>query len=111
RTTAGAGATYTYQVPAATPVLSPGGGTFTSPVAVTITDSAPGAAIYYTTDGSTPTTASTPYTRPISVTQTTTIKAMATIPGSTTNAVTSATYTIRVANPTLSVPAGPYPHP
>src|SRR5256885_8422048 len=95
-TSAPASATYTIQVPAATPALSPGGGTFTSSVAVTLTDSTPGAPIYYTTDGSTPTTSSTPYTGPIIVTQTTTVRAIATAPGYTTSALASATYTIQV---------------
>src|SRR5207248_11254726 len=55
-TSAVASATYTIQVPAATPVLSPASGTYTSSVVVTLTDSTPGATIYYTTNGSTPTT-------------------------------------------------------
>src|SRR5205085_3765058 len=76
-----ASAAYTIQVPAATPVLSPAGGTYSSSVSVTITDDTPCATIYYTTDGSTPTTASTSYTGPISVTSTQTIKAIATAPG------------------------------
>src|SRR5438094_958084 len=95
-TSAVASATYTIQVPAATPALSPGGGTFTSAVAVTLTDSTPGATIYYTTDGSTPTTSSTPYTGPITVTTTQTITAIAVAWGYTTSAVASGTYTIRV---------------
>src|SRR5207249_3207890 len=65
----------------ATPVLSPAGGTFTAAVSVTITDSTPGATIYYTTDGSTPTTASTAYTGPVPLTTTTTLKAMAAASG------------------------------
>src|SRR6185503_20267994 len=88
----------------ATPVLSPAGGTFTGPVTVTLTDSTPGATIHYTTDGSTPTGSSTVYTGPITVNQTTTIRAMATASGMTNSAVASATYTIQqqVATPTPS---------
>src|SRR6266581_1794187 len=91
----------------ATPVLSPAGGTFTAAVIVTITDSTPGATIYYTTDGSTPTTASTAYTGPVPLTTTTTLKAMAAASGMTNSSVTSATYTISqaAAPPTFS-PAG-----
>src|SRR2546430_12551242 len=77
----------TYTIQAATPALSPGGGTFTSSVTVTLTDSTPGATIYYTTDGSTPTTASAAYTGPITVTTTQTIKAIAVASGYTTSAV------------------------
>src|SRR5205085_4371188 len=105
-----ASAAYTIQVPAATPVLSPASGTYTPSVSVTISDSTPGAAIYYTTDGSTPTTASTSYTGPISVTSTQTIKAIATAPGYTPSAVASAGYTIQVpaATPVLSPAGGTY---
>src|SRR5205823_9871507 len=107
-TTSGvASATYTIQVPAATPVLSPGGGTFTSSVAVTLTDSTSGATIYYTTDGSTPTTASTPYSGPITVTKTQTVKAIAAAPGFATSALASATYTIQVPAPTSAPRPGP----
>src|SRR5207248_2275903 len=98
-TSAVVSATYTIQVPAATPGLSPGGGTFTSSVSVTLTDSTPGATIYYTTNGSTPTTSSTPYTGPITVTRTQTIKAMGGRSGSPTSSVASVTYTIQVAAP------------
>jgi len=75
---------------------------------VTISDSTPGATIYYTTDGSTPTTASTVYSGPITVTQTTTIKAIAAASGMADSAVASATYTLQAATPTFSPPGGSY---
>jgi hypothetical protein len=81
---------------AATPSFSPASGTYTSPVTVTMSDSTPGATIYYTTDGSTPTTASTVYTGPILVITTTTIKAIAVAPGWSQSPVASATYSILV---------------
>jgi hypothetical protein len=80
--------------PTATPELSPPSGTYSSAQSVTISDSTPGASIYYTTDGSTPTTSSTQYTAPITVSSTETIQAIATASGYSTSAVASATYTI-----------------
>jgi Chitobiase/beta-hexosaminidase C-terminal domain len=44
------------------PTFSPAPGTYTSPTQVTLSDSVSGAQIYYTTDGSTPTTSSNAYT-------------------------------------------------
>lgn len=90
-------ATYTLVAPgaAATPVFSPAGPlTFTNPISVTIATTTPGATIYYTTDGSTPTTSSTVYgTPPIMVSSTQTLNAIATASGFTTSPVGSATYT------------------
>jgi hypothetical protein len=90
-----ASAIYTVQQPVATPTFSPGGGTYTGSVTVTISDATSGATIHYTTDGSTPTTSSAVYTTPLTFTQTTTLKAMAAATGMTNSAVASATYTIR----------------
>jgi len=88
-------ATYTLTLQqAATPTFSPTGGTYTSAQSVALSDTTSGAAIHYTTDGSTPTAASTTYTVPISVTATTTINAMATASGLANSAVASATFTI-----------------
>ena len=101
-----ASATYTIRV--AAPVLGPASGTYSAPVTVTITDSTPGATIFYTADGSTPTTSSTRYTGPISVTRTTTIRAMAAATGMTNSGVSSASYTLKAATPTFDPPAGSY---
>jgi chitobiase/beta-hexosaminidase-like protein len=63
------------------------------PLSVSISSASPGVTIYYTTNGSTPTTASTVYTGPITVVMTTTIKAIAVRAGWSQSAVASATYT------------------
>src|SRR5438046_10584830 len=97
-----------YTILVAPPTFSPASGTHVSSVQVTIADSTPGATIYYTTDGSTPTTSSIVYTGPISVTQTTTLRALATASGMANSTVASATYTIaqKVAQPTGRPAAG-----
>ena len=99
-------ATYTLQ--AAAPTFSPAGGTYNTVQSVALSDTTSGAAIYYTTNGSTPTTASTQYTVPIPVTQTTTINAMATASGLANSAVATATYTLQAATPTFSPAGGTY---
>jgi hypothetical protein len=86
--------------PAATPTFSPVPGTYATTQSVTISDATGGAAIYYTTDGTTPTTASKQYTAAISVAATATIRAIATAPGMNPSAVASATYTIAPLGPT-----------
>jgi hypothetical protein len=70
---------------------------------VTLSDATGGATIYYTTDGSTPTTASSVYTGPITFTQTTTVRLMAAESGMTSSAVASAAYTIQRQSFTLTV--------
>ncbi|MGA3263399.1 MAG: chitobiase/beta-hexosaminidase C-terminal domain-containing protein [Terracidiphilus sp.] len=79
---------------AATPTFSPAAGSYIGIQTVTISDSTPGATIYYTTNGSAPTTSSTPYTGPITVSATETVEAMATIGGGSNSAVATALYTI-----------------
>jgi hypothetical protein len=99
------------QQPAATPVISPASESFNPSVPVTITDSTPGAQIFYTTDGSTPTAASTKYTgTAINVTTTTTINAIATAPNFLQSPVATATYSLvtQAAMPTFSPAPGSY---
>ncbi len=58
------------------PSLSPAPGTVSGPVTVTLSDTGTNHSIYYTTDGSTPTTSSTLYTGPFSVAAGTTVNAI-----------------------------------
>ena len=105
-----ASGTYTIETAAATPTFSPAPGTYASAQQVTLSDTTSGATIYYTTDGSTPTTSSTKYTAAIAVSATTTIKAIAALTGFLNSAVASGTYTIETAaaTPTFSPAPGSY---
>ncbi len=86
----------------ATPTFSIGSGTYSTAQTVSISDATSGAVIYYTTDGSIPTTASTVYHSAITVTNSTTLNVLAVAPGYTNSAVATATYTF---NPYLGTNA------
>ena len=94
---------------AAAPSFNPPAGTYSSTQSVTISDSDASAAIYYTTNGQTPTTASTLYSGPISVNANETIEAIAADPAnwSGSSAVASAAYTISAATPDFEVSVNP----
>jgi hypothetical protein len=89
--------------PAATPVFSPEGGAFAAAQTVSISDATAGAAIYYTVDESTPTISSSLYSGPISVSSTTTLKAIAVASGYLNSAQATATYAILPTSTTLTV--------
>ena len=78
----------------ATPTFSPAGGTYTEAQEVTITCTTEGTRIFYTLDGSEPDDEGTQYTEPITVSETTTIKAIAYDSDDIESNVASATYTI-----------------
>lgn len=77
-----------------TPTFSPAPGTYSTAQSVTISTKTEGATIYYTVDGSEPTTESTAYTEAITVGGTTTIKAIAAKAEYNNSSVASATYKI-----------------
>lgn len=91
------------QQQASIPVFSPAPGTYNAAQVVTITDATPGATIYYTTDGSNPSTTSTKYTQAIPVASTQTLKALATASGYTNSQVATAAYTINGTAGTFSM--------
>ena len=77
----------------ATPTFSPKGGRYAEAQTVSITCATAGATIYYTLDGTAPTTSSTRYTGPITISETKTLKAMAVSDGEE-SATATAKYTI-----------------
>ena len=86
---------YTFVVtPAATPAFNPPAGAYIGGQSVSITTATAGATIYYTLDGTTPSSASTVYTGPVTVSASKTLKAIAVAAGYTTSSVGSADYSI-----------------
>ena len=94
-------------VAAATPSFSPAGGTYPSSQTVTFTDTTPGSTIFYTTDGSTPTTNSLVYTGPLSISSTHTLNAIASANGYMNSSVATAAYTINQPATDFSVAINP----
>jgi hypothetical protein len=94
-TSATATATYTIESRVATPTFSPAAGSYSSAQTVTISTTTPApTTIYYTTNGSAPTSSSTVYSGPITVSASETLKAYATKSGYFDSNVGTAAYTI-----------------
>lgn len=87
--------TQSYCCGAATPKFSVKPGIYSAPVTLRIKDSTRGAVIYYTTDGWTPTDASTRYTGPITIDSTTSLQAIAISPYGGRSRVATAVYTLK----------------
>jgi hypothetical protein len=107
--------TYTINLPTqtATPIFTPAPATYASQQSVTLSCATPGATIHYTLDGSAPTASSTAYAGPITVSATTTVKAIALATGFTESGIASGVYTItppgQVATPSFAPVPGVYP--
>lgn len=102
---------------AAKPKFSVKPGAYSAPVTLKMKDSTRGAVIYYTTDGWTPTAASTRYLGPVTIDATTTLQAVAISPYGGRSRVVTAVYTLNgvppaaaVAQPSVAAPnAGLHP--
>ena len=83
--------------PAPMPAIAPAGGTYSTPLTVTISDSLANAVIYVTTDGSTPTLSSPIYRGPFMLTQTglVTVRAIAGAGGYNTSSAVTANFTLQ----------------
>jgi hypothetical protein len=92
----------------AIPVMSPAGGPYGVEKSVAIATDTSGASIYYTTNGSDPTTSDTLVSGNVSVTQSLTLKARAFKSGMADSVVASEVYTLTAAAPTFSPVQGTY---
>jgi len=89
----------------ATPVFTPVAGVYNNSVDVTISTTTPGATIYFTTDGSEPSDVNgTVYAGPITITATTTIKAIAYKAGWDHSLISNASYVIFIPVQTVETP-------
>src|SRR6185503_15896942 len=88
---------------AATPIFSELSVTYSSAQTVSISSATTGSTIYFTTDGSTPSTSSNRYTGPVTIASSAVLQALAVAPGYTNSGVAKASYVIS----TPQGPAGP----
>ena len=86
----------------AAPTFSVPSGTYNAVQMVTISDTTTGAIIYYTNNGSTPTSSSTVYSDPVTVSLSETVEAVASSSGDLPSAVASAKYNIALPSFTVS---------
>lgn len=108
RATSGSGTGRTARTSA--PQASIQGGVVAKGTSVTLNSTVPGAKIYYTLDGSTPTTRSTLYTGPIVLMESTTLKFIAVSGSLRESAVVTLNFTIKTANVTMKKNAADLPY-
>ena len=111
----GNGFTQAFSVPVdidrtlATPVIQPNGGVFGSLFAINIS-AEPGAQVYCTLAGDTPTTSSTPYTGPFQLLSNALVRARAFKPGTIPSGVAAQDYWFQVADPVVPPVSGTHPN-
>jgi hypothetical protein len=89
---------------AAAPSFNPAPGSYSTAQTVTLSSSTPGAKIYYTTNGVTPTSSSLPYSTTITVNPNTTIEAIAVATGYNNSPIAAGTYFLGAAQQTAATP-------
>lgn len=89
----------------AAPQLTPGAGIFADPVSVVIGTSTPGAALYYTLDGSTPSSSSSLYSAPVPINNNTTLKVVGVRDGIANSDIVTAQYIIQSTSKPINVVA------
>jgi Concanavalin A-like lectin/glucanases superfamily/Chitobiase/beta-hexosaminidase C-terminal domain len=105
-----ASASYIIETQVAMPTFAPAAGTYVGAQNVTISTTTAGATVLFTADGSDPLTFGTPVTGSVSVTGSSTLRAIGIKAGMANSTEASAAYIIetQVAMPTFSPPAGTY---
>ena len=89
----------------ATPYLSLPSGTYSSTQTVSMSSSTTGSTIYFTTDGSAPTTSSYRYSGPVSIGKSMVVQAMAVAPSFSNSGLARASYVISTATKGPAVPS------
>ncbi len=96
------------QTTVATPTITPSGGSFTTAQSVTLATTTSGAVIRYTTNGTDPTSSSSQYSVPLTISSSTTVKARAYATGFADSAIAAAVFTVNIPNaPTATFTASP----
>jgi len=89
-------------------MFNPVGGSYTMPLAATITNNSPNSVFHFTTDGSDPSESSETYSAPIQLDGNTVLKARGYLTGWNPSSITSATYSFDCSVPTFSLNEGTY---
>jgi len=90
---------------AATPLFSVPAGTYSSAQSVSLSSATAQSTIYFTTDGSAPSTSSNRYLAPVTISSSMTLKAITAAPGYANSGLAQASYVISAANNGPSVPS------